>query len=325
MRTPFFWHRPNPLAYLLLPLAWLYQLGYRMQRAFITPRMSPIPLICVGNLVAGGGGKTPVATLLGELCKDADIHACFLTRGYGGSVHSPLRVQKNMAPTEVGDEALILAKTLPTFVSRCRMQGVALAAKEGFELVIMDDGFQNPSIRPHLSLVVVDGAYGFGNGLTLPAGPLREPVAYGLKRADAVALVMRFGQQALPNLPEAMLSIALDFSKMEVLKGKKYVAFAGIARPPQFFGALIQHGLEVVETRAFADHHDFSALELAQLREAAAAQGATLITTAKDAVRLPPEIRSEVVVAELFHRLTHGKPWLAEQLSKLLARPISLA
>ncbi|MGE5766800.1 MAG: tetraacyldisaccharide 4'-kinase, partial [Bacteroidota bacterium] len=190
MRTPEFWHSENTAARLLAPLGLAWQAAGAARRAFVRPWRAPVPVICVGNLVAGGAGKTPVVLSLLTLLRARGLRPAALTRGYGGSAAGPLLVDpaRHDAAT-VGDEALLLAATGPTWLARDRVDGAREAVEEGAEVLVMDDGFQNPGLKKDLSLLVVDAGYGFGNGRVMPAGPLRETPAAGFARADAVVIV----------------------------------------------------------------------------------------------------------------------------------------
>lgn len=318
--SPQFWQEDGAVAKALQPLAQLYQLGYRLRRAVTKPASLNAKVLCIGNLVAGGAGKTPVALAIGNYLKVQGVNACFLSKGYGGNIRSATRVDLTRhSAADVGDEALLLAECLPVVVAKSRAQGARYAEQQGFSLILMDDGFQNPALFPDLSLIVVDSAYGFGNGRTLPAGPLREPVDYGLSRADAVILVERGGQKA--NMPH--ISLPLLRADMQTLWPKeaqegRWLAFAGIARPRQFFEALEAQGVQLAASRAFPDHHAFSPAELKQLQKEAQRQGARLITTAKDAVRLPAGFRDQVMVAQAAINW-HNADALAALLSPILA------
>ena len=303
LQSPAFWNKPGSIAATaLLPVAALYQLGYRIRRQFTTPATITPKLLCIGNLVAGGAGKTPVALAVGEYIKAQGIRACFLSKGYGAHITQPTMVDcTHHNAAEVGDEPLLLAQVLPTIIAKNRADGAKYAESCGFDLIILDDGFQNPTLKPDLSLIVADAAYGFGNGFTLPSGPLREPVEYGLSRADALVVLYRNHQQkcAIADYPIPTITGDVQTSCPSDLANQKVVAFSGIARPEQFFEALVQQcGAYVIASHAFADHHPFSATELQQLRDEAKKHDAALVTTAKDAVRLPQTLRGEVLVAE---------------------------
>lgn len=295
MKAPEFWSRPNaPLGKLLSPLGCAYRLAGALNRARAKPLRVDATVICVGNLVAGGAGKTPVAMSIAETLKHDGL--VFLTRGHGGRLAGPVRVSPQFhTSNDVGDEALLLARTAPTWVARDRAAGAIAAIKDGAQLIVVDDGFQNLSLAKDIGIVVVDGETGFGNGRLIPAGPLREPVAQGLARADAMVIVgddhtgtaKKRTRASLPVLSGRILATVdqADWS------GRRVVAFAGIGRPDKFFDTLRTIGCEVVASHAFADHHRFSNSEMAQICAEADACGATPITTEKDAVRVPSSFK----------------------------------
>lgn len=298
MRTPGFWYRPpGPGAWALVPLGMLYGLGGRLRRQRAMPQRAGVPVVCVGNLVAGGAGKTPVCLALAEILAAMGHRVHFLTRGHGGREPGPLAVNPaRHTAADVGDEALLLAAAAPTWVARDRVAGARAAAAGGATVVVMDDGFQNPHLAHDLGLVVVDGAVGFGNGLLIPAGPLREPVAAGLARAGAVVLVGddRTGAGAhAPGLPRLRVDLV---PAGDGWRGRRVLAFAGIGRPAKFFDTLGDVGAVVVERVPFPDHHPYTPDTVMALVERAARLNARPATTAKDAVRLPPEARAMVDV-----------------------------
>lgn len=295
MRAPEFWAADGPAAKLLSPLGALYGLTGKLRRATTTPARLPIPVICVGNLTAGGTGKTPTALAIAGLLSKAGKKAAFLTRGYGGREAGPLVVDPTGHDAEaVGDEALLLAAAFPTIVARDRPAGGALAVQQGADLLIMDDGFQNPSLAKDFSLLVFDGGAGLGNGRLIPAGPLRESLAEGVARAD-VALIIGEDQTGLTRklrLPVLSARLAADPADVAALAGKPLFAFAGIGRPQKFFDSLTKAGLDLRGMAEFPDHHRFSAAELDGLRAKASAAQAELVTTAKDLVRFAPADRA---------------------------------
>ncbi len=297
MRAPDFWRRTGILPGLLSPLALAYDLAGRRRRSGIEGLRLPIPVICVGNLVLGGAGKTPVALALAEALLQRGLNPSFLTRGYGGRLAGPLLVDpERQSAQEVGDEPLLLAGRAPTVVSRDRPAGARLAMEQGAQVLIMDDGFQNPSLRKDFSLLVVDAAYGFGNGKVFPAGPLRESLAGGLARADAVVL-LRGGEPTIcSELPSDLPCLAAQLKPRSDLPEGRYFAFAGIGRPEKFFASLKAADVDLAGSLAFPDHHRYAAEDLARLRREAEAVGAQLITTEKDLVRLSLEERDGIAV-----------------------------
>jgi len=319
MRAPEFWRRDGAAARLLDPAGRLYGLAGRLRRRLVHPERAPLPVVCVGNLVVGGSGKTPAALAIGRRLLERGRRPHFLTRGYGGRASGPLMVDPaHHDAAMVGDEALLLAGLAPTWVARERPAGARAAAGAGAELLVMDDGLQNPALTKDLSLVVIDGEIGFGNGRLLPAGPLREPVHEGLARASAVIRIGddRCGVRAL--LPDGMACLETDLvagPDAEAVRGRRVVAFAGISRPEKFFATLRGLGAEIVMARSFADHHRYRASQVEALLASAARHGAMPITTTKDHVRLPPALRARIAV------LPVALVWRdLDQLDRLLAR-----
>ncbi|MEQ8195115.1 MAG: tetraacyldisaccharide 4'-kinase [Rhodospirillales bacterium] len=305
MRTPEFWYETEPtvLARALKPAGCLLQCAGRLRNATARSWQAFVPVLCVGNAVAGGAGKTPVAQSLARLLIERGRKPHFLSRGYGGSLGGPVRVDPaRHTSKDVGDEALLLARIAPTWVARNRRKGCQAATLDDADVIVMDDGLQNPGIHKTVSLLVVDGTYGFGNHCLLPAGPLREPVEQALARADAVAILgadqagvtaeIKALDPAKPVL-HARLAPGPDADR---LPGQRVLAFAGIGLPEKFFAQLRVLGCEIAATRAFADHHAYTARDIAALREQAEALNARLITTEKDAVRLSDESRRGVIV-----------------------------
>lgn len=315
MRAPEFWRRDGLAPTLLAPLAWGFEAAGRARRSIVRPVRAPVPVVCVGNLVAGGAGKTPVAIGVGARLAERGRSIHFLTRGYGGRARGPLRVDPTRhTARDVGDEALLLAAIAPTWVARDRPAGANAAAAAGAGVVVMDDGFQNPAIAKDLSLVVIDSGYGFGNGRVIPAGPLREGVAGGLARADAVVLVGASGRDerlAAYDLPVLHAEVE-PAPGSEALAARPVLAFAGIARPEKFFATLGGMGCRLVGRHAYPDHHRYTADEIMRLCEAAHEKGATPVTTEKDYVRLPEEARPMVEVLRV--RLVWSEPAALDRL-----------
>ncbi|HVJ53761.1 MAG TPA: tetraacyldisaccharide 4'-kinase [Aliidongia sp.] len=295
MRAPEFWTRRGWESAALAPAAALFDTAGRIKRALATPWRAPVPVVCVGNLTVGGAGKTPVVLALAQAL-GVNVH--LLTRGYGGSLAGPVRVDPARHDFRaVGDEPLLLARAAPTWVARDRAAGAKAAVAAGAGLILMDDGLQNPSLRQDLRLIVVDGGYGFGNGRVLPAGPLREDLRRGLARVHGAILVGddRAGAGArLAGLPMARARLA---PRNEI--AGRVLAFAGIGRPRKFFETLEAIGAELVERVGFPDHHPYGAAEIEALLARAEALRATPVTTAKDAIRLPPGLRERVAVLEI--------------------------
>jgi len=294
---PEFWAQPGPLPALLAPLGWAYAAAGRLRRAATTPWRAPVPVLCVGNLVVGGAGKTPVAIDLAQRLLKRGERPHLLSRGYGGALTGPIQVDATRHDYRaVGDEALLLARVALTWIARDRVAGAKAAAAAGATVLVLDDGFQNPGLVQDLKLVVIDGLYGFGNGHVLPAGPLREPAAAGLARADAV-VVMGDGDAGLARLPGGpplLRASLLPTSDPSAFNGARVVAFAGIGRPRKFFETLERLGSSILARHAFADHQPYSSAMLAPILAEADRLGAQILTTEKDWVRIPKELRDRI-------------------------------
>ena len=312
MRAPDFWRKRTAAARLLAPLGTLYGLSVALKARFAKPFDPGLPVICVGNLTAGGSGKTPIAIAIADMLRVKGHCPYFLTRGYGGSERGPALASRGHSAAVMGDEALLLARTAPTIVAHDRAAGAKLAREKGATVLVMDDGHQNFSLRKTLSLVVVDAETGFGNGFQIPAGPLREPVGRGLARADAVVLVgsersedgraakrAQDGTPGLEGFHGPVLCVRLK-AETEGLAGKPVFAFAGIGRPEKFVASLQETDAEVMGSCFFADHHPYSEDEIIQLK--AVAGDALLVTTEKDFVRLSTEQRQGIKVLKIAAR-----------------------
>jgi tetraacyldisaccharide 4'-kinase len=304
MRPPLFWfnppQRPGWQAHVLAPLAWL--VARATARRVARPGLQAgVPVICVGNLNLGGTGKTPTVIALQQILAARGAAAHVVSRGYGGTEAGPVQVdpQRHTA-REVGDEPLLIGAFGPAWVARDRAAGVVAARDAGAQVVLLDDGFQNPSVAKDLSLLVVDAGVGFGNGRVAPSGPLRETVQAGLKRADGLILIGPPQQRAefvaawSPDVPVYGASLAPLPTGMD-WAGARVVAFAGIGRPEKFFATLRGLGAELVSTHALDDHQPLGDALLTRLGLEAKTLGAQLVTTEKDAARMPMAYRSQVV------------------------------
>lgn len=307
LSTPSFWYTSEPkgmdkfLPRLLSPLGKLYGWASRQRFDLHYPVPMGRPVVCVGNLVAGGAGKTPVVIALTALLQEKGYNPHILARGYGGSEEGPLQVSASRdTAADVGDEALLLVDAAPVWVSRSRPLGVQSAIDTGADIIVMDDGFQNPLIYKDFSFVIIDGGAGFGNGKIFPAGPLREDIAFGLSRAHAVIIIgddktdarTEIEKQA-PSLPifQAALKPAEDNPD---LFGKQVYAFAGIGRPEKFRETLMAAGAMVEGWSEFPDHFAYVEEDLKELISSAEAKNIPVVTTAKDHVRLPASLKDKV-------------------------------
>jgi tetraacyldisaccharide 4'-kinase len=296
MHEPDFWYRPSSwMSRLLMPLAAVYGViaGQRLQRQGIS---AGVPVLCVGNYHVGGAGKTPMVLALVKLLRDLGETPVVLSRGYGGRLRGPLMADLDRhAAAEIGDEPLMLARTVPVAVARDRIDGVALARSQGATVIVMDDGFQNPAITKDASLIVIDSHRGLGNACVFPAGPLRAPLPPQIARTDAL-IVVGDGVAAGPvaaavaaqDKPVLAAHLRADDAAVAALRGKRVLAFAGIGDPQRFFRTLRANGIEIARERIFADHHPFSESEIETLIMEARRDALTLVTTEKDLARLSP-------------------------------------
>jgi tetraacyldisaccharide 4'-kinase len=292
MRAPAFWWQPRSGG-LLSPLAGLYGAvaAWRMRGR---GRSVGVPVICLGNPTVGGGGKTPAALTVGRLLLAAGARPFFLTRGYGGRLAGPLRVDPAVhSAAEVGDEPLLLARLAPTIVARDRVAGAQIARRAGAGVIVMDDGFQNPALVKDLAILLVDGRRGIGNGLVLPAGPLRAPLDAQLERAQAVVIVGATNGGAAVLAAAHRHGLATFHGRLEpdaktlaAIGPRKVLAFAGIADAEKFYATLSEAAVAVAARASFPDHHRYSAADAQTLLARAAAENLMLLTTEKDLARL---------------------------------------
>jgi tetraacyldisaccharide 4'-kinase len=294
LHPPGFWRRDGVIPRLLSPLSVITE-ALTARRVAQPGWRAPVPVICCGNVTVGGAGKTTVALDIGHrlLAQGRVVH--FVLRGYGGTVRGPHHVESDDTAAMVGDEALLLAAVAPTWVGADRAASAHAASAAGAQVLVMDDGLQNPSLQQDLALLVIDGATGFGNGRLLPAGPLREPVAAAVSRCTAAVLIGDDVRGVAAGLPIPVLSARLvPGAEVADLRGRRVVAFAGIALPNKFFAMLKAAGVELADAVPFPDHHPYSEADVARL--IASGEGSILVTTPKDAVRLPQAVRSSIRV-----------------------------
>ncbi len=305
MKAPYFWsagldpasREAAPLTRALLtPLSWLYLAGFRRKLAQAAPERVSIPVICIGNLTAGGAGKTPVAEAVRSRINKLGVRAATLSRGHGGREAGPLKVDRARHTfRDVGDEPLLLAASGEAWIGRDRAAAARAMAAAGVGAAVMDDGHQNPSLAKDFTFIVIDAGAPFGNGHVLPKGPLREPVVSGLARADAVILM---GDGPVPGSVAGCGKPVLraHLKAAGPAPSGPLVAFAGIGRPEKFIDSLKAAGADLRDAVPFPDHHPYTAGDFRLLKQLASRDGARLITTSKDHVRLAPELGADVLV-----------------------------
>ncbi len=300
IRPPRFWSDPQARVFpwLLSPLSALVA-ACAVKRQKKAGWKAPVPVLCCGNLTTGGTGKTTVVLDLVARLKKRKIAVHALTRGYGGRIKTATQVDlARHSARDVGDEALLLAQQCPTWVGGDRAASAQAAVEAGAACLIMDDGFQNPGLHKDVSLLVVDGVVGLGNGHVLPSGPLRETPACAFVRASVVLLIgpdkTGFLAQYADLLPDVMRADLQTASEARVLKGARCIAFAGLGRPSKFFDGLRQAGVNPVECLAFPDHYFYKDGDMNHLATLARQADAQLVTTPKDTVRFPPAFRKQL-------------------------------
>lgn len=312
MRAPGFWsHPPGAWSTLLAPLGALYAFGTKRRLAKGPHARVGVPIVCVGNINAGGTGKTPTVIAIAQRLVERGVAVHVVSRGYGGSLAGPVRVdERSHSADQVGDEPLLMAAFAPVWVAKDRGAGARAAAEAGAQIILLDDGFQNPELAKDLSIVVVDAREGFGNGKVIPAGPLREPAAVGLARADFVLSIGEPADQGALHIdhPHRLRGALKPLQTGMQWDGLPVFAFAGIGHPAKFFRTLRALGADIRGTAALADHQPLTPALLKRMGDRAAKLSAQPVTTEKDAVRLPPSLRGRVLALPVRLELENWGP-----------------
>lgn len=328
--TPSFWYQRSIIGYaimiLLWPLSLLWRIASTTRRLWIRPVKLPLPVICIGNLTAGGTGKTPLVTCVAKAAIDKGLAPVVLSKGYGGSAAGPHLVTADDSAALVGDEPLELAAICPVVIAKTRKAGaVWIAENMTADVILMDDGFQNPALQPDIGIVVFDGNRGIGNGQIMPVGPMREGLRNGLQRASYVVIIGDDTQglsqtihHMRPDIPIISASKEFEPSVQAILAKEPLLAFAGIGHPDAFFAMIAEHGGQLIKTLSFPDHHRYTAAEWQNIHATALRHQAKLVTTRKDYMRLDPDQRHAVTplpltldidrrwINEIYDELRHG-------------------
>ncbi len=310
-RTPDFWKRKGILSYLLLPIAKIYYAISWLHQKFTTTKKVSRPVICVGNVVLGGAGKTPVVIAISKILKDLGYQPHIISRGYGAVIRQVTKVDpKKHNYLNVGDEPLLLSKTAPTWVSTDRHQSIHLAIKEGADILILDDGLQNKSIYKDLNILVIDSLQGFGNSLLFPSGPLREPLNQALKNSHLIVVI---GDHDIP-IKTTIPKVHAKFDITSDIPHQSVVAFAGLGYPEKFLYTLEHHGFHVFEFLKYPDHHPYTIAQMNKLFKIAQSYGARLITTEKDFTRIPEQYQKDILFLKI--ELCFDDPILIKKILK---------
>ena len=303
LKAPKFWYQKKDtyLSTLLYPFSLLFRFGTRIRYIISNKKMSPLPIICVGNIVVGGAGKTPVALKIGKLLIKAGYKPHFISKGYAGLIKKSTLVQTWHSAKSVGDESILLSKVAPTWIGLDRIYSSVLAKKEGADCLIMDDGFQNPTIEKDFSIIVINADQEFGNKRVIPSGPLRESIRRGLSRTNLIISIGNISEELKKSIPS---NIPIISSKFEIkkesrsFKGQNIIAFAGIAYPEKFFKSLEDQGSKIVKQISYPDHYIYTENDILSLAETANSTKSILVSTQKDYVRIPKTYRSLVNTLE---------------------------
>jgi tetraacyldisaccharide 4'-kinase len=296
VKPPTFWYDTHSiLGKVLAPLGWGYHVLGRLRYYLVKPYKCEVPVICVGNLVLGGAGKTPTVIALVELLKQKGLNPHIITRGYRGQLTGNHQVNLKMHTyQDVGDEPLLLAQHAPTWVGKDRKTSANQAIAAGANVLIMDDGFQNPTLFQNMKILVVDAYQGMGNGQVFPAGPLRETVTSGLKKADVIMLL-----NGDLNFPTDKPIFKANFEVVEPPSLERVVGFAGLGFPEKFRQTLVNQGYTVCQFHSFPDHYPYQENDMLFLEQCAREHKAILVTTAKDALRVPQKWKSNIGVLKI--------------------------
>lgn len=298
MKTPQFWTEQGFLSNLLRPVGKIYAAATAWRLKSRVPYKAERPVICIGNLTAGGTGKTPVSLSIAEMLRSMGKNPYFISRGYGGHLQNIVVNPAIHTPRQVGDEPLLLAEVAPAVVNLDRAAAAKLAVNNGADCLVMDDGFQNPTLHKDLSFLVFDGNYGIGNGRVIPAGPLREPFAEGIKRAQAI-IILGADKHLIASKSALPVFYGEITEEQPAIANRNIVAFCGIGHPEKFFASLSKCGFNINRNFSFPDHHFYTHAELNSLIDFAQKNNLDIYTTSKDFVKIPPKLRPHFKVLQI--------------------------
>ena len=303
LKAPKFWYKKKDTIFsrALYPLSLLFRLGTKIRNLVNHTNKSPLPTICIGNIVIGGAGKTPVALKIGKILIRAGYKPNFISKGYAGIIKTSTLVKDWHSPKSVGDEPLLLSEVAPTWIGIDRNKSIQLAYNEGSDCIVMDDGFQNPTIHKDFSIIVINSSQEFGNKRVIPSGPLRESIKRGMSRTNLIVVIGEKNINLKNLIPNNIPIISAQFiinNENKIFKGQKITAFAGIAYPEKFFNSLKLQGAKIMKEITYPDHHIFDENDILSLAETANKTQSILVTTQKDFVRIPKSYRSLINTLE---------------------------
>lgn len=322
MKTPQFWQKKNLISYLLLPLTWIYILASHLRNFFISPTKINKPIICIGNFTAGGAGKTPIALAIGKMLKEMKVDFAYLGHGFKAKNDDLIVVNKDLNnAAEVGDEALLLSEISDVFIAKNRV----IAAKKIEEipekkLIIMDDGLQNPSLKKDLKILVIDGEYGFGNNMILPAGPLRIKPSRAIKNIDLVIIIGEDRFNLAQKFKDKKVILAkIIVTNQKQIVGKNFIAFCGIGRPEKFFNSLKKSGYNLIKEISFPDHYPYNKKDLEELLALSKRDKTVLITTKKDFVKFDKKYKKQIQFLDIEVEFKmEDQQYIADKLQKII-------
>ena len=296
LKAPKFWYKKKNTFYssTLYPLSLIFRFGTKLRNILSIKKNAPIPIICIGNIVVGGAGKTPVSLKIGQLLIKAGYKPHFISKGYSGLIKESTLVESWHSASSVGDESILLSEIASTWIGKNRVKSSILAKNDGADCLIMDDGFQNPSIEKDFSIIVINSEQKFGNNKVMPSGPLRESIKNGLSRTNLVIIIGEITQDLRDTIPSHIPVFSANFNikkENEIFKGKNIIAFAGIAYPEKFFKSLKEKGAKILKEITYPDHHIYNENDLLSLAEIANKNKSILVSTRKDFVRIPKSYR----------------------------------